>query len=402
MDNHNSVFKGSSKIMNTKNLKQELNIDQIEQLLNNNNVIQSSDEKDISERFENELLNIAKSLDISDFHGSKKSPSKQVAFSSPRRSTHSPRSSPRHSSPKPYSHSSPRVAQSPLSKYKNSSDSESESESDSENRRHSWRPDDYKSPIINNSTPRNPPSGFGSSFGGGFGGFSGSGRIGDHFSSSSGGINFSSSRNENDSSEFEKRTMDEERHEIISNVMKNDIDVDNTFSIEREKQEDFKNIMLDEIDEYLAALKNNDIDISRIPIVTKNSSYKEVQDVHRALKYKNDNIRYCTMAEEFLLLGALGVEYIFDGDRKILGKKIDMSGWSKQLPSKMRRMRTDTTQVVSHVMQDFHIGNMLRIILELVPNAIMYAKNKSSKDAPSVYDEENIDGHIRDLNSIDS
>jgi hypothetical protein len=92
------------------------------------------------------------------------------------------------------------------------------------------------------------------------------------------------------------------------------------FSFEKEKREDMKCAMLAEIDSLMGNLAEEDVDLTRIPRVDRNSSYEEVEIVLKMLRHKNDHTRYCSFAEEFLLFGAYALEELFDGKRTWFGR----------------------------------------------------------------------------------
>lgn len=190
-------------------------------------------------------------------------------------------------------------------------------------------------------------------------------------------------------------TQEQQRKQHIDSVISNS----SNFSFEREKREDLKCAMLSEIDILIAALKEENIDISRVPIVDRNSDYELVDTVLKMLRHKNDNTRYCGFAEEFLLMGACALEEIFNGERVFFGRyRPDLTGWSNHVNCKLRRMRTDTSQIVSTVMQDYNIGPGFRVLLELVPNMFMYARTRSQQhDQPSLYTEESMQNSINNL-----
>src|SRR3546814_9514064 len=57
--------------------------------------------------------------------------------------------------------------------------------------------------------------------------------------------------------------------------------------------------------------------------------------------------RYCSFAEEFMLSGAHGLEYLFDGKNMWFGRwNPDLTGWHVHVNRKLRRMRTDTGKIV--------------------------------------------------------
>src|SRR5205085_1711852 len=115
---------------------------------------------------------------------------------------------------------------------------------------------------------------------------------------------------------------------------------------EQEKRNEAKCIMLAEIDDLIITLRNEECDVSRIPMVDRHSSYGSVADVLRILQRKADHIRCQSFAEEFILFAAHTCEDLFDGKRMWLGRyQPDLTGWHNQVNTKIRRMRRDTSKV---------------------------------------------------------
>ena len=104
------------------------------------------------------------------------------------------------------------------------------------------------------------------------------------------------------------------------------------------------------------------------------------------LRHKNDHTRYCSFAEEFLLFGAYALEELFDGKRTFFSRyQPDLTGWHNHVNVKLKRMRHDTGQLVSAVMQDYNIGPGARVLLELIPSAVIYSKmRKQQYSQPSL------------------
>lgn len=203
------------------------------------------------------------------------------------------------------------------------------------------------------------------------------------------------------------RTREQERRDHIETVMGGSANDANTdFSFEKEKREDMKCTMLAEIDSLVNTLSNYDVSLDRIPTVDRNSDYAEVETVLKMLRYKNDSARYCDFADEFLLFGAYALEDLFDGKRMWLNRyQPDLTGWHNNVNVKLKRMRHDTGQLVSGVMQDYNIGPGARILLELVPNLILYSKIKKQQHSqPGLFIDNNDDemeqakNRIRNIN----
>lgn len=189
-------------------------------------------------------------------------------------------------------------------------------------------------------------------------------------------------------SDLRSYTFEQARREHINQVS-HEMGADPDFSFEQEKLEDQKTAMLEEIDSLWTSLLDEDIDLTRITQPDQDSSYDEVKTVLKMLRYKNDRSRYCSFAEEFLLFGAYGLEELFDGQRTWFGRyRPDLRGWHSSVNVKLRRMRHDTSTLMSSVMGHFNIGPAARLILELVPNMVLHSKmRKQQYGAPGMYND---------------
>ena len=189
-------------------------------------------------------------------------------------------------------------------------------------------------------------------------------------------------------SELSIVTREQERRSHIDAVM-DDIGANANFSFENEKREDEKYQMLEEIDSLIISLKRDDIDLTRIPNVDRNSKYEEVEGVLRILRFKSDRRRYSSLANEFLLFGAHALEDLFDGERVWFGRcQPDLTGWHNEVQVKLRRMDHDTSTLMSSVMADYHIGPGARILMELIPNAFLYSKaRKKQQGQPALFND---------------
>jgi hypothetical protein len=195
------------------------------------------------------------------------------------------------------------------------------------------------------------------------------------------------------------RTEEQKRRSHIDAVMGSSSE---NFSFEYEKREDFKCAMLAEIDSLIASLADEDCDLSRIPQVSRSSEYAEVETVLKMLRHKSDHVRYCSFAEELILFGAYGAEELFDGKRTWFGRyKPDLSGWHNTVVVKLKRIRHDTGQLVSTVMQDYNIGPAARLVLELIPNMILYSRmRKAQHGEPGIFSDNEMamaNNRIRDI-----
>jgi hypothetical protein len=184
------------------------------------------------------------------------------------------------------------------------------------------------------------------------------------------------------------RTAEQKRREHIESIVSNKED----FSLETEKKEDLKAAMLNDIDSLIGILVGMEIDLTRIPKVDNASSYEEISSVLRMLRRKNDHASYCSLADEVFLFGAHLLEELFDGKRTWFERyQPDLTGWHNNVNVKLHRMRYDTSQLVSTIMQEYNIGPGTRILLELIPNMVLYSKmRKDQHDQPSLYNDDEI------------
>ncbi len=145
-----------------------------------------------------------------------------------------------------------------------------------------------------------------------------------------------------------------------------------------EQQDDEEEIakIIELIDQLKSHLSSQGVDISRVPDVGINTPKKELKSVLRILQIKNDRLRYCDMFEEGMLSLAYGLERIFDGNREVLGSKIDLTGVSETIKVKLIRMRYDTSTFVSEALRDYNISSGWRILFELLPSIILYSRDR--------------------------
>lgn len=179
---------------------------------------------------------------------------------------------------------------------------------------------------------------------------------------------------------LEEYTREQRRRAVVSSVVGSYGSA--SYSFDREKMEDEKSNMLEQIDSIREALVQDGVSLDSVAPLDKGSTYKEVKDTLDTLRRKNDRTRCRTIAEEGILCGAHLLEKMFDGKRTWAGRwRPDLTGWDKQVQVKLRRMRYDTSSVVSGVLEDLEISPAMRIAIELVPNMFLYSHTREKKRA---------------------
>ena len=198
---------------------------------------------------------------------------------------------------------------------------------------------------------------------------------------------------------MEHITEEQKKQNILNHVLSG---VENQkFSVEKEKEEDDKAILLEQIDMLITNLKDEGIDVSRVPDVNNTSPIEDIENVHKILRLKNDRNRYCSFAEECILAGSHTLEWLFDGRKTYLGKSPDLRGWSATVNIKLRRMRFDTSTFVSGVMQDYNLGHGTRILFELIPSLFLYSKMKKSQYADNLITSDEMNSAIDRIRDIE-
>lgn len=175
-----------------------------------------------------------------------------------------------------------------------------------------------------------------------------------------------------------QRTNEQDRRSTISSVIGSHQDI--STSLDRERMEDAKMSMLAEIDDLYASLKREGSDLSRITLPDADANYTDVEKTLRILRHKNDHIRYRTLAEEFLIFGAHTLGDICNGERVFFGRyRPNLKGWHNNVSVKLERMQHDTSKIVNTIIQDYDIGPGTRLLVELVPNMVLYSKSHSTQ-----------------------
>lgn len=170
---------------------------------------------------------------------------------------------------------------------------------------------------------------------------------------------------------------------------------------DKEDKEEEKAELLEDIDDLRTELINSNIDLSNIPIVNQDDDIVLIKRIYKRLRRKYDKIRCNGFGTELIMSGAQSLEYIFNGNRKIGPYQPDLTGWSNTVRTKIRRMRYETTQVISSFLNDYNIGPLARIALEIVPSAILYSRLRRNQNEKQNYNVEQMNEAYEDLRQFD-
>jgi hypothetical protein len=171
-----------------------------------------------------------------------------------------------------------------------------------------------------------------------------------------------------------ERTDEQERRSHIEQVVG---DGPGAFNMDALRNDDLKCAHLAEIDSLMTSLQNEEVDTSRLPKVDSSSSFDEVVTALKIWRHRSDSLRCTSFAEEGLVLLAHLLSDLFDGKTTYFGRfRPDMTGYHNHMHSKLKRIRPDTGAVVSNMISAGGIGPGLRIAMELIPNMLIYSKQR--------------------------
>ena len=200
--------------------------------------------------------------------------------------------------------------------------------------------------------------------------------------------------------QLESMTMEQQKQTYVNNALQ-DMNVDNEleFDIDKERDDDDKNVLLEQIDLLRDTLEDDSVNLSNVPLVNKSSNISDIKNIYKILRLKNDRNRYCSFAEELILSGAHGLEYLFDGKNEWFGQKPDLVGWNQTVLVKLRRCRFQTSTLVKDIMSDYNMGPGFQIMLELIPSLFLFSRSKRLANQDSLSNDSNYDDAISKLNS---
>lgn len=160
--------------------------------------------------------------------------------------------------------------------------------------------------------------------------------------------------------------------------------------IEREDDEEQRADMIADIEQLLAALEADGVDITRYENMKPDShaSTREVGAYLRTLQKRMDRNRGSAIVDELLLFGVTLLEDIFDGKHEWFGYRPDLTGFSNTARTKMRRLRPESAVLASSVLQSHSLGPASRILLELAPAAFLHAHQRRQRhDERGLFDD---------------
>lgn len=192
-------------------------------------------------------------------------------------------------------------------------------------------------------------------------------------------------------SSYRQLTEEQEKQSHIENVIEGISNKGSfNFDLEKESEEDYRNMLLADIDTLFQALKaDKDVDLTRIPEVNDSSATVLLERVHKILRYKNDRARSAAIVEDMAILTAKGMGILFNGKREFLGLRPNLVGYHNNVSLKMRKLKYDTSNVVSQIFGDGQMSSGTRLAFEFLPSMLLYAGTKQEQSTENLnYDDE--------------
>lgn len=194
---------------------------------------------------------------------------------------------------------------------------------------------------------------------------------------------------------------DEQKKSFVIRRALSEMKMSGDFDLQKEAEEEEKDILLTEIDTLLDILKEENVSVENVKIPDRNASLHDISKTHRILQLKNDTNRSRVLAEESLLTITGLMEQVFDGQRVIFGRKPNLTGWSNTVGAKMRRMRFDTSSFVNNIMRHNNFGPGTRLMIELVPSMFIYSKMKKHEQGRNLYSSEEMGAAYSAIRDVD-
>lgn len=200
-----------------------------------------------------------------------------------------------------------------------------------------------------------------------------------------------------------KLTQEQTNQRIVDKVLNftdnSNAENDFNFNIDDENREDLKLTLLEKIDNLTEELEDDGVNLNKIPKVDYTSDLDKIEYVAKLLMLKSNRNRYSNLGEEFILAIAGGLEILCDGKRDFLGVKPNLVGYSDVVKVKLRRVKNDTSQIVSNVVEKYEMSPIMTLLIELVPSLFLHSRRRSNQVYDNLYNDLNDDiSEIRKFN----
>jgi hypothetical protein len=177
-------------------------------------------------------------------------------------------------------------------------------------------------------------------------------------------------------SESEEEISEKSKQEQINRAFETSFNRDGSNTAVISETEDIE-FTLEKIAELRKLLQEDDINLDNVPIVDKRSSPEAIRNAYKILQIKNERSGFASIGEEVIMSGANWLEDFFNGEREILGRRPDLTGWSGSVRQKLKRMRHETSTFVGQIMKKYGLcSGGWRLFIELIPSMFLHTRHR--------------------------
>lgn len=152
-----------------------------------------------------------------------------------------------------------------------------------------------------------------------------------------------------------------------------------------EDLEDNKFELLEEIHSLKESITEGGGRVDDIPEVTDEDSMEDIRKVYRKAKCRNNVQNYAETGGNLIMISAQALGKLFNGKRKVLGFQPNFSTWAEKcVRPKLRRIKPETTTMVSNAVEYFGISGGQRIVFELLPSLIVHGATQTEPRTSAV------------------
>ena len=157
------------------------------------------------------------------------------------------------------------------------------------------------------------------------------------------------------------------------------------YNLYDENREDMKLTLLEKIDNLKEELEDDGINTDKIPKVDFSTNLEQIEYAAKLLMLKVNRNRYSNMGEEFILAMANGLEILCDGKREFFGLKPDLTNCTDIVKVKLRRVKNETSQIVSNVVEKYEISPIMTVLIELMPSLFLHSRRRSLQTSNNIF-----------------
>jgi hypothetical protein len=176
-------------------------------------------------------------------------------------------------------------------------------------------------------------------------------------------------------------TMEHSNQKIADQIIPPELD--SCYDMADENTSDLKLTLLEKIDNLKEELEDDGVSIEKIPKVDFTSQLSDIEYVAKLLMLKANRNRYSNMGEEFILAFSSILETIFNGKREFFGVAPNLTNCSDIVKVKLRRVKNETSQIVSNVVEKYEISPLTTVLIELLPSIFLHSRRRSIQAAPA-------------------